>query len=388
MIKYWPIWGVITTVLLLVVTCGEPAGAEVYTDSGHGDTMYGVNRSSTEYEVGSCAHCHDTFDDTVCQNPLMLFAANNPTSQTDNFCFQCHKETGSVQVGGVTNETYSANFGGGTSTFTTIYEAFNPASGSTPSSHNLADVLNHAVEREIGFTSETNACLVCHDQHLAQRNLPVASSGLGGVVTAIRRPIDYLSPGVAINLWGDEDASSGRNERMLDYTNKYQAPYYVGGTNYEPGNDSTADGSNRPNLNNFCLNNCHGTNSVYSTERGGNLHKINWSNATNNDEHGKTNDYTNTVVGTTNNPYPDQAGNYVLACTDCHEPHGSENEWLLRTSVNGKDNISVEFSGDWLEFCTACHTINTQFPHYGQVTTCWGDGAWNCHHHGAGGGMF
>jgi hypothetical protein len=101
-----------------------------------------------------------------------------------------------------------------------------------------------------------------------------------------------------------------------------------------------------------------------------------------------TNQYKDTNVGSTNDPYPDQAGNYVLVCTDCHEPHGSENEWLLRTSVNGKDNISVEFSGDWLEFCTACHTINTQFPHYGQVTTCWGDGVWNCHHHNAGGGMF
>jgi len=374
-------------VVLLVLSSGGVAGAGIYDDSAHGNDSYGVNRSGTGYEIGSCAHCHDVHDEDICGNNtygLFLFASNDsPGSQTDNFCFQCHKGTGSVQVGGIANNTYSANFGGGTTTSTTIYDAFNPTTGVTPSSHNLADVLDHAVGRGLGFASDTNACLVCHDQHLSHQNYPVTLSGLGGVKTAIRRLADYAAyPG---NLWGDEDATSGFNERMLDYTSKYQAPYYVGGTNYEPANDGTADGSNLPNYKNFCSGQCHGRSDVYSTERGRYLRKIDWSDGTYNDEHGKTNDYTNTGVGTTKAPFSDQAGNYVLACTDCHETHGSENEWLLRTTINGADGLGVTGDGEWSQVCAACHTWNTHAP---GISTCWGDGVCNCHHHGAGGGMF
>jgi hypothetical protein len=290
----------------------------------------------------------------------MLFAPNdNPASQTDNFCFQCHEGTGSVQDGGITNNTYSTNFGGGTATFTTIYDAFNPATGATPSSHNLVDVLNHAVGRSIGFTIDTNPCLVCHDQHLAQQNFPVMASGLGGVKTAIRRPLDYANP--PTNLWGDE---SGTNELMSDYTNKYQAPYYGNPGDpilgpFEPADDSTFDGSNLPNFYNFCMSQCHSRTDVYSTERGGNLTKIDWS--TTGDQHGKNHEAEFGRMGYTIAPYDDLDKNYVLACTDCHEPHGSENEYLLRTCVNGKDNITVltieEVNGNWWDFCTACHVL-------------------------------
>jgi hypothetical protein len=281
----------------------------------------------------------------------------------------------------VTNYTYSKNFGGGTATFTSIYDAFNPPSGATPSSHNLADVLNHAVGRDIGFTSNTNACLVCHDQHLAQQNYPVVLSGLGGVKTAIRRPLDYTTS--PTNLWGDEDATSGSNERMLDYTNKYQAPYYVGGSNYEPANDGTADGSNLPNLFNFCMNNCHTTSGVSSTEHG-TLAQIDWG--TSGDMHGRNNN-SDDGYGYTIAPYTGgESQNYVLACTDCHEPHGSENEWLLRTTVNGKDNISIpDFDDDrtaWYEFCTACHVLTgPSGPVYHQKGQTAAPGCPTCHYH-------
>jgi hypothetical protein len=313
----------------------------------------------------------------------MLFASNdNPASQTGNFCFECHEGFGSVQVrdGGLKNHTYSTNFGGGTATFTTIYDAFNPPTGATPSSHNLSDVLNHAVGRDIGFTSDTNACFVCHDQHLAQQNYPVISSGLGGVKTAIRRPLDYASP--PTNLWGDE---SGTNELMSDYTNKYQAPYYVGGSNYEPANDGTADGSNFPNFYNFCMNQCHTRSDVYSTERGGNLTKIDWSSG-GNTRHGKYHS-DDGGMGYTIAPYEDadENYNYVLSCTDCHETHGSENEWLLRTTVNGKDNISVTFAGDWWEFCTACHVLTNPYAngmYHRQRPETYFPGCPECHFHG------
>jgi cytochrome c553 len=388
---FWLVILIIAPALLLVLSLQVVAAAG-YADSAHGNTSYGVNRSSTGYTIGSCAHCHDTFAPDICQNDLnglMLFAPNDnppPIPQEDNFCFQCHKGSiPPVQFGGIINKNYGAAFGGGTSIFTNIYDAFNPTTGITPSSHNLADVVNHAVDRDIGFTSATNACLVCHDQHFAQRNYPVGPSGWGGVMTAIRRPIDYASP--PTNLWGDEEPATTEDpdERMIDYTNKYQAPYYKNDPfdpdKYEPANDGTAYGSNLPNFYNFCTNQCHGTITVYSTEHGRYLRKIDWAN----EEHGKLHNGGN-AVGESIAPYIDNDFNYVLACTDCHEPHGSENEWLLRTTINGKDNISVPGAGEWFEVCEACHTFN--HFHYGKVTTCWGDGVPNCHRHGAQGSMF
>ena len=379
----WIMFFILVPALVWMLSSGNVATAG-YSDSAHGNTDpppgYGVNRSGTGYPIGSCAHCHDTFDPNFCGNDpngLMLFAPNDnptPTPQSDNFCYECHG-SGSAQA--VTNHTYSKNFGGGTATLTTIYDAFNPASGTTPSSHNLADVLSHAVGRGIGFTVSTNPCLVCHDHHASQQNYPVILSGLGGVKTAVRRPADYASP--PTNLWGDE---SGSNELISDYTNKYQAPHYVGGTTYEPANDSTANGSNLPNFFNFCMNQCHTRSDVYSTERGVNLTQIDWS-STGNTRHGKYHENPD-GWGYTIAPYTaGETYNYVLACTDCHEPHGSENEWLLRTSVNGKDNIQITESGRWLDFCTACHVLDG--------CGCWhdgngGDGAApicsTCHFHG------
>ncbi len=539
-----------------------------YLDA-HGSETYGVKRQGV-YVRGECLHCHDV---SQSGHGGLLFADLNPGSQTDNFCFQCHKGSGSVQGGGITNYTYSKNFGGGTQTFTTIYDAFNPTTGATPSSHNLSDVLNHAISSNIGFTNNTSSCVVCHDPHFAQRNYPVTLSGKGGVRTAIRRAVDYASN--PTNLWGDEDAVSGRDERMKDYTNNYKSPYYVdpanttriinesfegpdyeetwaetlnGGTlnsdfpisslpgipppgadsqclqsistssgykafatqnygseqpstftrfylyvkaedlndgdtkpigalrnsandnviifglnqnsgqlrflfrlfynngnsynnyfanistgiwyrievkynttnpdaadawewrvdgasknsgkltdltayysgiqkwnfgflgdqaetgticfdlvavrnddwvgeeqrKYEPANNSTADGSNLPNFVNYCTTQCHARADVYSTKYGRNLRQIDWG--TSGDIHGKRkNDAAS--MGYTVAPYGNEDYNYVLSCMDCHEPHGSQNEWLLRTTVNGKDNISVTFAGGWWQFCTACHVL-------------------------------
>lgn len=381
---------IVAGVLVWVLSSGRAASAASYGDSAHGNADppvgdgYGVNRSATGYDVGACAHCHDVYDPDICGNNtygLMLFASNDsPESQTDNFCFQCHKGTGSVQVGGITNETYSANFGGGTSTFTTIYDAFNPTTGSTPSSHNLADVLGYVAGYH-GYTSETNACLACHHNHIGQRNYPVTLTLTGGVQTAIRRPVhNDNAPG---NLWGDEDyATSGYYELTSEVIQNqglvYQAPYYQGGSAFEPAGDATSDGSNLPNIITFCLD-CHSHTDVFSTERGRNLRQIDWM-AT---QHGKS--HQGGIVGASIAPYTDHDYDYILVCTDCHEPHGSENQYLLRTTINGKDNIQVPGDGEWSEVCEACHTWGTHAP---GITTCWGDGAWNCHYHGVGGGQF
>ena len=329
-----------------------------YAESAHGDPTSGVNRSEAGHDIGDCANCHDTFDDSICGvNPFMLFEVDNPDSQTDNFCFQCHASDGAAQQ--VTNYTYSKNFGGGSETFTTVYDAFN-ASGS---SHNLSDVLNHAVGRNIGFTSDMNPCFVCHDQHASQQNYPVTLSGLGGVKTAIRMPEKYASD--PTELFGDEIGGGGSgSEIMSDYTAKYQAPYYKnGGGKYEPANNDISNGDNLPNFRRFCINNCHGNSDVTSTDHGGDLLKIDWG--TSGNIHGKKQSDEPNSKGDIIAPYTlGKTYNYVLACTDCHEPHGSPNEWLLRTCVNGKDNITIRWGADWWEFCTACHVFTGDVDSY------------------------
>ncbi len=386
-----------TTVLMLLgmlfylLSCKGVATAG-YADSAHGDSSIGVNRSTATCQnwpngqcvTGSCAHCHDTYDPDICGNDtygLMLFASNNnptPTPQSDNFCFQCHKSDGAAQQ--VTNYTYSKNFGGGTATFTTIYDAFNPTIGATPSSHNLADIQNF-VAGYYGFTAETNACVVCHNYHAAQQNYPVTLSGLGGVRSAIRRVIDHES--LAADLWGDEDfATSDRyeltNEYFEAYGFTYQAPYYKGGSNYEPAGDNTSNGSNLPEIISFCLD-CH-KHPVPSTERGGAILRVP---KLENDQHGLRHE--DGANGYTIAPYGNASRNYILSCTDCHEPHGSENEWLLRTCVNGKDNISIPPTGKgkWWDFCTACHVLTNGTDAYHKPVPTSPQGCPDCHYHGA-----
>ncbi len=64
-------------------------------------------------------------------------------------------------------------------------------------------------------------------------------------------------------------------------------------------------------------------------------------------------------------PYdPNQCGIYILACTDCHEPHGSSNIFLIRQKVN--NGVVTVKTGDgqgpdgknwkeWVYLCGKCH---------------------------------
>ncbi len=363
--------------LLWILTCTDVATAGSYTDSAHGNSSYGINRTGTGYDVGDCANCHDS-----CDNEFMLFAPMNPTSQTDNFCFKCHKGTGSVQIGGVTNNDYGATFGGGTVTFDNIYDAFNPI-GTYASSHSLQKVLDYAAGTTWDYTSNDNACIVCHDPHYAQKNHPVETNVKGGVNTAVRKPSDLR------NLWGDEAGGSAGLEMFNEWTELYQAPYRYGKTTYEPAGDQTTNGSNLPNYVAVCAKTCHRWANVDG------LRPLNWTWTqepgkwpANPDQHGKKFDDTTSDWGILLAPYID-GNNYCLSCTDCHEPHGSPNPFLLRTSVNGKDGITVTLLYDGGEvirmylydFCTACHDTST---HEGSMAgpnhDCYQGGS--CHYHG------
>jgi hypothetical protein len=401
-----------TTVLIVMVafvwvfmTSGAIASyPATYAQSAHGDPTSGVNRSGTECPTGTpcpqgdCTHCHETFAPSICGvNELMLFAPNNPTSQTDNFCFQCHRDPDSAaQSEMIENKDYGSTFGGGTANSTNIKDAFalgKPVgTWDDGSSHNLLFIRNWVSTKAPGdwITESTNACALCHHVHYSQKNHD-PYPGFPPYKTAIRRP-QAPSSGVnkPWNLWGDETGSFELMGLWSDgeYTNLYQAPERVGG-GYEPaGQSSPTDGSNLPNFVTFCTA-CHGVQIPTAdhdapVEDGRNLSAIDWTQT--GDKHGKlTGD--GSPFGMKKWPYSqeDPSYNYVLACTDCHEPHGSPSPFLLRTSVNGTDNITVTVGANgelyMYNFCLACHTLD--LPHqtwHPETEDCSSGGV--CHAHG------
>lgn len=385
-----------------------------YTESAHGNSPSGVGVDRTGlktpidfgYAVGNCTHCHEQKASIGGAEPaptggpdvFLLFAPNNPTSQNNNFCFQCHRGAGSVQYpSGIpyANDDYGSQFGGGTANSTNIKDAFayGPPVGATPaSSHNLNYIQLWWSSKAAGdwVTTNTNACVVCHPPHYAQKNHDPYTT----YKTAVRRP-SHPSSGVGKprNLWGDE-AGSEYNEMMSEYTTKYQAPQRVGKTTYEPAGQVTpTDGSNLPNFALFCLT-CHDT-AVPSTREDApktGLNIIEWAVGTGvapYDRHGKRVGWKNNMGGTVKAPYTESsAGGYCLSCTDCHEPHGSPNLFLLRTTVNGTSGITVTAGPDTNDyrlyyFCQACHNITNHAWGAGEgpTTNCTQNGA--CHMHRA-----
>jgi predicted CXXCH cytochrome family protein len=82
--------------------------------------------------------------------------------------------------------------------------------------------------------------------------------------------------------------------------------------------------------------------------------------------------------------------NLYLSCTDCHEPHGSENPFLIRTMVNGRKGIKVDRKR-FFELCNACHEIANPWPGgypHGSPGDMNERNCIECHNHSAGGGRF
>jgi cytochrome c553 len=386
-----------------------------YTESAHGNNPAGVGVKRTGvmdfgYATGNCVYCHEQHASIGGSEPAptggpdnyLLFAPAHPISQTNNFCFQCHQGVGSLQYGGIpyANNDYGSQFGGGLPKATNNIKdtfALGPPAGISPaSSHNL-EYLRNWWRNQIGgdwVTDNTNACEMCHDPHYSQSNHdPYPPSP--PYRTAIRRPNEPSSgQNKPRNLWGDELNSDAAPEReiMSEYTTFYQAPLRSGG--YEPAGNSTHDGSNLPNFDSFCIK-CHGktigsnkTDAIIGSRSS--LYVIEWDNVSTADRHGKNGtSWHSTTGGAVKSPYIEgQAGGYVLSCTDCHEPHGSSNPYLLRTCVNGTDGITVTASvvGSTVfmrlyNLCAACHTLTAHaaFP-FNSDTDCFQNGA--CHFHG------
>jgi hypothetical protein len=397
-------------ILYPMYTSGGP-----YLDSAHGNSTYGVKRSATgfptDYANGNCAHCHEQHasingtepaPDSGSPSNYAIFA-NNFTSQSDDFCFYCHKGMGSLQFSfDRTNYNYSYWFGGDHVNHTSpnnIYDAFNPASGS---SHNLDDIYNFITGLSgshpnfPNFPSDSNPCDACHNPHLSKRSYPIV------------RPTDRN------NIWGD---SAG--EHMSDFAaahgGNYQAPCQYPQTScnpvtgpFEPDGSSIIDGSNLPDYATFCSD-CHNaTNDVWSTTLGRYLQKIGWAQQARTycqspgDYHGSITRCFDVMSmigqvcgtggdwGSIKDPYyTDYKANFILNCTDCHEPHGAVNGYnttvpfLLRKTVNGHYNGWPPGPGPWTwerDFCMSCHDHTNHCGNYGGCMTWTGVGL-GCHTH-------
>lgn len=351
----------------LVATAG-------YSDSAHGDSSNGVNRSGTEYPIGSCSHCHDPFDDSTCGvNQLMLFNSQF-VNQKSGVCMKCHQETASSQEGGVLNNyDYSRVRGGETDKDcpasirrqfwfikydTRLPRIYCDTPSATGSAHDLKDIRAYMKNKWGwgGTNPEVNPCGTCHNPHKATEDYPCSVPS---------------SHGDTWQIWGDESG-----EKMADYVGGYiyQPPYKVGKTTYE------RDAATQPDYNTLCLE-CHqyALPSFRHTDNlhNGYVHAINWG--ASGDAHGKATGDQSWVY--LNPPYEDiNKGNYVLSCTDCHEPHGSRNEWLLRTEVNGTSGIEINMSANSYDFCKACHDPESISRYMGtggcSGVACHGHGNW------------
>ena len=394
--------------VFLMLLVGGVSYAGTYLDSAHGNSTYGVDRTSTtQYATGHCAHCHEQHasiagtepdpktGDAAGPDKFCLLANNFDTTATtgayvrdDNACFYCHYGLGTYQATVFYNYSYSITFGGNTdSTPATIFDAFN-----STSYHNLNDVLNFAKGKWPTFTADSNPCSACHNVHIAQRSCGKPTGSYDPTKSAISRPSDHG------NLWGDDDGTVNFSERMNSYTTNYRAPFYVGATPtadptlHEPDgvsrliSSNEVKGLNLPDYVTFCTD-CHNATNSITSQALGTLKFINWATG---DQHGKTNG-AGSADGNLKAPYTSDGKStgtqvdgtdFVLSCMDCHEPHGSSNKWLLRAEVNAKEGISIT-TGVWYEFCTACHSVDLATTNHSSLntgSTCNDPG---CHYHGS-----
>ncbi len=361
------------------------AHAGPYTDSAHGNNVYGVKRSATgfpaDYAKGHCANCHEQHSSINGSEPYpdggsdnyLLFDTSH-TSQTANFCFDCHTDTASQQSGGyIKNYSYAYRAGNydDSAGNDDIKQAFD-----NTSSHNLDDIRTF-ITGKWGYTSNSNPCYACHNSHIAQGDPADSTSPKSSLTRGypVSRPSDHFAL-ASWGLWGNEPG-----EKMSNYTSYYQAPYRFGETtSYEPdGSTTIMDGSNLTDYVTFCLD-CHYTYQPQSTLLGA-LKVIDWETSV----HGKADSWKQNDADERKAPYKSESvvnRNYVLACTDCHEPHGSNNYcYLIRKEVNG-DAVAVADNtrNSWNSLCSQCHTQSHVEDDDANKKN---DSCITCHYHGA-----
>ncbi len=362
---------------LLCLLQGGWARAGAYLDSAHGSASDGVFRpvignpppAGFGYSRGNCAHCHEQHASFSGSEPapvtgavpFALFAANfntainqGPYSESHNVCFYCHNDAGTVQP--VTNNDYSEAFGCAPAGTTSIMTTMNQTGGSY---HNLYNVWDFSTGQFTWFKNDSNPCDSCHNPHLAKRNW---TDPTDPTLSVMSKPTDHF------NLWGTTETMGSV------YNTRYEPPYCSPSlTDREPGAspDAVSGRGATPDYVGFCTD-CHNTtDTIYSTSLGRNLLPIDWSNS--GDKHGLL----PMDGGLDIKPPFAAAGDYVLSCLNCHEPHGASNIMLIRRWVNGgalSGTISTYQGNEWGYLCRRCHLDD-------QAATGGSANAWYYVHH-------
>ncbi len=372
--------------LALYFILPDKASSGPYLNSTHGNTSYGVDRKTIDgvnlfpdYAIGNCAHCHEQHASvggiTTTPSKYVLFY-DNYVSQTDAFCFKCHDNTTTYATAAIVNRSYSYRAGDWNSdTLNDILEAFtNPPS---ISSHNLGDIITF-ITGNWGYTADSNPCAACHNPHMAlgdPANAGSSSKSSGTRGWPISLPSRHSKDNNAWGLWGDDNT-----ERMNFYTANYQALYRYNTFSYlEPQGDSSATpataSANTTDFVTFCTD-CHNaTNTIYSSTKFRNLLKFDW----NIEKHGKGDATDDAGFTDVKLPYSETT-RYVLACTDCHEPHGSPNVFLIRKWVNNVTPIPTPPTGPPLANIPVTVTVTADFePCSADATRAWRNLCVRCH---------
>lgn len=375
--------------IIILLFLSPPVQAGDYLDSAHGSNSAGVKRDVpgyvgvTDYARGNCAHCHEQHSMLVGAEPQpaadspsswCLFADNfdtaataNPYVQDSSFCFYCHYGVGSLQDGSFVNYGYSITFGGYTDTSpSSIFQAFNSLSY-----HNLKDLYEFITGTGTRGASHTNfsnfpakssPCAGCHNVHIAKRNKENPGNP---AYSAISLPSDHG------NILGDDDP----NERMTktSYGSGYQSPRCYNSSNLEPdcaSSTQSVQAAKTPDYIGLCTD-CHDAfNNIPSYVLGRVTYPIDWAV----EKHGSGNAADDVGFIDLLSPYL-ETQRYILACTDCHEPHGSPNIFLARQEVNGSSASvpsSTANSGKvWLSFCDNCHGDLDKGAHVHPIILPW-----------------
>ena len=382
-------------VLICLLVLADSVVAGPYTESAHGNNSYGVERLASPYVAGNCAHCHEQHasidgdepapvsDGTPTKHALFTSTYNSPT---DNFCVKCHDATTDVASSAIINHSYSYRAGGMPTDFpsaSSIKDIFDINSTAISSTHDLDDIKTLLSTPTIGgvwgYNSYSHPCEGCHNPHAVQGD-PAddddgrKSSGSRGF--PLSRPSQH-SPLSSWELWGDDSS-----EKMSTFaaTGKYQAPYFYGSTsNHEPENNSTDDGSNLTDMDTFCID-CHNMDIVISSTNLGTVRQFDWDL----EVHGKGSADDLPAKTECQSPFTDSnQGSYILSCTDCHEPHGSPNIYLIRPVVNGNTVSLPAGTTDWRGLCSSCHVAATDLRSFHHQAND-GYDCYDCHPTGKG----
>jgi predicted CXXCH cytochrome family protein len=305
---------------------------------------------SADYESSAhsgklCTECHEVHGAAPGQEAEGQYPGMTKGNQ-ETLCYQCHTDPGS---GGIQNAAIS-----GTDLADDIEQAFSMTVKHDFGTPFTVDDKTYSLE-----------CVSCHNVHII--------TGKYWEADLNKSPVTRFPPGDAANLetWGDE-----AGEKMDDYA-------IAGDGTYRTPKSDTFSGSQLPDYDTFCLD-CHAQPATGHTNFG-----INWTG----DAHGTRSadapagggvcpnwygcgkaegwDGDDCVAADPADCWPvitrgkgDQlfsrkpynhdervaGANFTLACSDCHEAHGSNEVSMLRTNPNGGTGTVI-----WNTMCNNCH---------------------------------